>query len=364
MRPRSIARSAFLILFAGLAAAGLAAFAAPASAAGPWDGTYECRDIRPSETIRWTVSAPVGYCNGWVGTITIADGQVRGSVRQVYKPDGNYVTVVTSANVTGRVASSGSFENAILRVGGRNSYKFEGTLAGAQVLNDQRRGWFFRLRDTTQARTQTAARETNAARSPASGSYCYRPERNEMFELRGSACAAGAFQVTSADFRSWRSNKAAFLGTFRARTATTTVAATGNIAAAKAAYNAGDYAKAYAEFLPAARGGDAQAQTYIGVMYYNGRGVAKDEAEAVRWYRKEAASVRGGGWQTTVGRDLAGQTLGVVGLGRLGSQVVRGGGAFGMNVIAWSPNLTAQRATDCGAAFVRVPHQHVAGPAD
>ena len=66
---------------------------------------------------------------------------------------------------------------------------------------------------------------------------------------------------------------------------------------------------------------------------------------------REAAAVRNGGWQTAVGRDLAGLTLGVIGLGRLGSQVARIGTAFGMAVIAWSPNLTADRAAQCGATL-------------
>jgi phosphoglycerate dehydrogenase-like enzyme len=51
------------------------------------------------------------------------------------------------------------------------------------------------------------------------------------------------------------------------------------------------------------------------------------------------AAVRAGAWQTTVGVDLAGATLGVVGHGRLGSRVAAIGRAFGMDVIAWSQNL-------------------------
>jgi phosphoglycerate dehydrogenase-like enzyme len=53
----------------------------------------------------------------------------------------------------------------------------------------------------------------------------------------------------------------------------------------------------------------------------------------------EDHSIRGGGWQRAVGTDLAGATLGVVGLGRLGSRVADIGLAFGMEVIAWSQNL-------------------------
>jgi phosphoglycerate dehydrogenase-like enzyme len=53
----------------------------------------------------------------------------------------------------------------------------------------------------------------------------------------------------------------------------------------------------------------------------------------------EDARIRAGGWQHTVGLELAGLRLGVIGLGRLGSQVARIGEAFGMDVIAWSQNL-------------------------
>jgi phosphoglycerate dehydrogenase-like enzyme len=53
----------------------------------------------------------------------------------------------------------------------------------------------------------------------------------------------------------------------------------------------------------------------------------------------EDRAVRNGGWQHTVGFELAGRTLGVIGLGRLGAQVARIGEAFGMHVIAWSQNL-------------------------
>jgi phosphoglycerate dehydrogenase-like enzyme len=63
----------------------------------------------------------------------------------------------------------------------------------------------------------------------------------------------------------------------------------------------------------------------------------------------EDRNMRDGKWQTTVGTDLAGRTLGIVGLGRLGSAVARYGEAFGMRLVAWSQNLTAERAAECGA---------------
>ena len=59
----------------------------------------------------------------------------------------------------------------------------------------------------------------------------------------------------------------------------------------------------------------------------------------VRHLPEEAASVRDGGWQHTVGTDLLGTTLGLVGLGRIGHQMARIGQAFGMDMIAWSQNL-------------------------
>jgi phosphoglycerate dehydrogenase-like enzyme len=73
---------------------------------------------------------------------------------------------------------------------------------------------------------------------------------------------------------------------------------------------------------------------------------------ALRHIPQEDAAMRAGGWQNTIGGDLAGATLGVIGLGRLGSQVARIGNAFGMDVVAWSQNLTAERAAEVGARRV------------
>jgi phosphoglycerate dehydrogenase-like enzyme len=67
---------------------------------------------------------------------------------------------------------------------------------------------------------------------------------------------------------------------------------------------------------------------------------------------EETANVRAGGWQTTVGTDLAGCRLGVVGLGRLGTRVARIGQAFEMDVVAWSQNLTDERAAAAGVRRV------------
>lgn len=67
---------------------------------------------------------------------------------------------------------------------------------------------------------------------------------------------------------------------------------------------------------------------------------------------KEAGNMHQGRWQTTIGADLHGKTLGLAGLGRVGRQVAGYAQAFGMEVIAWSPNLTADRAKEAGAKLV------------
>jgi phosphoglycerate dehydrogenase-like enzyme len=73
---------------------------------------------------------------------------------------------------------------------------------------------------------------------------------------------------------------------------------------------------------------------------------------AIRAIPAEVNSVRSGGWQVAVGGDLSGRTLGLVGLGRIGSAMARIARAFEMNVIAWSNNLTAERAEAAGARLV------------
>jgi len=70
---------------------------------------------------------------------------------------------------------------------------------------------------------------------------------------------------------------------------------------------------------------------------------------------QEDRSLRAGTWQTTIGVGLKDKTLAVLGLGRLGTQVARVGLAFGMNVIAWSQNLTAEAAATAGVLRVDKP---------
>jgi phosphoglycerate dehydrogenase-like enzyme len=66
----------------------------------------------------------------------------------------------------------------------------------------------------------------------------------------------------------------------------------------------------------------------------------------------EAASLKAGGWQTGLGSNLQGKSLGVVGLGNIGKEVARIGLAFGMKVITWSQNLTKEKASAAGATLV------------
>ncbi|MFF7704209.1 D-2-hydroxyacid dehydrogenase family protein [Streptomyces lydicus] len=63
----------------------------------------------------------------------------------------------------------------------------------------------------------------------------------------------------------------------------------------------------------------------------------------------ENTALRAGGpWQSTLGADLHGRTLGLLGLGKIGTRVARIGLAFGMDVVAWSRNLTPERAAEAG----------------
>ncbi len=73
---------------------------------------------------------------------------------------------------------------------------------------------------------------------------------------------------------------------------------------------------------------------------------------AVRKIALEDRLIRTGRWQSTIGFSLSGKTLGIVGLGKIGRRIATIGKAFGMNIIAWSPNLTQARADDAGVKCV------------
>jgi phosphoglycerate dehydrogenase-like enzyme len=66
----------------------------------------------------------------------------------------------------------------------------------------------------------------------------------------------------------------------------------------------------------------------------------------------EDRAMRAGGWQTTLGCGVHGKTLGVIGLGSLGGQMARFGQVLGMEVLAWSQNLTAEACVAGGAVLV------------
>jgi phosphoglycerate dehydrogenase-like enzyme len=105
---------------------------------------------------------------------------------------------------------------------------------------------------------------------------------------------------------------------------------------------------------------DVGAANEAGVLVCGTQGLTWSTAEltwglviaSVRNLIVEEASMRAGGWQRTVGTDLAGRTLGLVGLGHLGARVAKYGLAFDMRVVAWSPNLTAERAAEHGVAYL------------
>ncbi|MBI4593746.1 MAG: D-2-hydroxyacid dehydrogenase family protein [Candidatus Rokubacteria bacterium] len=72
----------------------------------------------------------------------------------------------------------------------------------------------------------------------------------------------------------------------------------------------------------------------------------------VRGIPQEDRALRAGRWQQSIGIELAGRTLGVVGLGRIGGKIAAFGRLLGMRVLAWGPTLTAERATAAGADYV------------
>jgi phosphoglycerate dehydrogenase-like enzyme len=105
---------------------------------------------------------------------------------------------------------------------------------------------------------------------------------------------------------------------------------------------------------------DLVAATRLGIAVCGTRGGGPSTAELAwgliislsRKIPQEFESVREGHWQTTLGSDLKGKTLGLLGLGNLGSHMAVIGRAFGMSVIAWSQNLTSAKAATAGAELV------------
>ncbi|SCF92306.1 D-2-hydroxyacid dehydrogenase family protein [Streptomyces sp. Cmuel-A718b] len=76
----------------------------------------------------------------------------------------------------------------------------------------------------------------------------------------------------------------------------------------------------------------------------------------------EATALRTGGpWQSTLGADLHGRTLGLLGLGKIGARVAQVGLAFGMDVVAWSRNLTKERTDEVGATLAASKDELLAG---
>ncbi|MFZ0238827.1 MAG: D-2-hydroxyacid dehydrogenase family protein [Xanthobacteraceae bacterium] len=74
--------------------------------------------------------------------------------------------------------------------------------------------------------------------------------------------------------------------------------------------------------------------------------------ELTRRIGYENARLRAGAsWQTTIGLDLEGMTLGIVGLGKLGTRTANIAKAFGMKVVAWSQNLTAEKCREAGVDY-------------
>ncbi|AMB84692.1 hydroxyacid dehydrogenase [Pseudomonas agarici] len=105
---------------------------------------------------------------------------------------------------------------------------------------------------------------------------------------------------------------------------------------------------------------DIQAATALGIPVC-GTQSYKHAAPELTWalimalsrnLLKEANALRAGDWQQGLGGDLYGKTLGILGLGSIGQKVARYGQAFGMRVIAWSENLTPERAAESGVEYV------------
>jgi phosphoglycerate dehydrogenase-like enzyme len=105
---------------------------------------------------------------------------------------------------------------------------------------------------------------------------------------------------------------------------------------------------------------DIEAAAEHGVLVCGTSGIMSNTVELawgliiglLRHIPAEHERIRAGGWQHTMGGDLSGRTLGLVGLGRTGTQMARVGNSFDMNVVAWSQNLTSEIAAERGAKLV------------
>ena len=105
---------------------------------------------------------------------------------------------------------------------------------------------------------------------------------------------------------------------------------------------------------------DIAAATELGIPVCGTGGAGEGPTELtwglilglLRQIPQEDRLTRQGRWGTTIGVGLKGKTIGLLGLGHIGSLVARVANAFDMRVIAWSQNLTAERARECGAALV------------
>ena len=105
---------------------------------------------------------------------------------------------------------------------------------------------------------------------------------------------------------------------------------------------------------------DMQTATDLGIVVCGTRGSPRATMELtwglilglLRKIPREFAATRAGAWQETLGEGLDGRTIGLLGLGRIGGQAAEVAKAFHMNIIAWSQNLTAERAQQCGATLV------------
>ena len=105
---------------------------------------------------------------------------------------------------------------------------------------------------------------------------------------------------------------------------------------------------------------DVETATRLGIVVTGTTGGSESTPELVwglmiglmRDLPQQDREMRAGRWQTRVGPGLGGKTLGILGMGRIGTRTAATAQAFGMNVIAWGPTLTAERAAASNATFV------------